>query len=54
MRDLLGHILVVAGHDDHRETVLLERVENRRNPSLGGSRKAAKPANLMSLSAVVV
>ena len=33
--DLLGHILVVAGHDDHRDAILLERFENGRNPLLG-------------------
>ena len=33
--DLLGHIPVVAGHDDDRDAVLLERFENGRNPLLG-------------------
>jgi len=33
--DLLGHILVVAGHDDYRDAILLERFENGKYPLLG-------------------
>jgi hypothetical protein len=31
MGDLLSHVLVVAGHNDHRDAVLLESIENRKD-----------------------
>jgi hypothetical protein len=35
--DLPGYVLVVAGHDDHRDAVLFQRLEHGEDPSLGGS-----------------
>ena len=41
--DLLGHILVVAGHDDHGDAILLQRFENGKNPLLGRVEEGREP-----------
>ena len=40
---LLRHVLVVAGHDDHRHAVLVERVEDGRNALLGRVEERREP-----------
>src|SRR5579871_1481354 len=41
--DLLRHVLVIAGHDDHGNAVFLQRIENCRDPLLGRVEECRKP-----------
>src|ERR1035437_10905234 len=42
MGDLLCHILVVASHDDHGNTILFERLKNGLNPLLWWVKECCK------------
>ena len=49
----LCYVLVVAGHDNHGDAILLECLQDGKH-SLGGSRNAAKPTSVIACSAATV